>query len=147
MVSEVFEKLNRIVNHLEKYGLFLNFQYGLRSSGSYTELLTVVSDRIVKAFNRSGSTRAVVLDISKACDRVWHAGHFHKLQSYRISGQKIGLNSFLGNRRLLVVLGGKSSQEYPVNAGFCQESILGPTLSLLYISDLPDDVICNIVIL
>ena len=106
-----------------------------------------MSDRIARAFNRSRTTRAVALDTSKAFDRVWHTGLLHELRSYGISSQIFGLiSSFLGNKRLRVVLDGKSSQEYPINAGVSQGSILGPTLFLLYINDFPDDVICNIVV-
>ena len=94
--------------------------------------LTVVSNGIARAFNSSGDTPAVALDISKTFDRVWHAGLHHKLKSYRISGQIFGLiSSFLSGRWLRVVLDGKSTQEYPVIAGVPQGSILGLTLFLL----------------
>ena len=71
-LSKVFEKLvnNNIVDHLEESGLFSDLQYGFRSSRSTADLVTVVSDRIARGFNRSGVTRAVALDISKAFDRV-----------------------------------------------------------------------------
>ena len=79
VVSKVFEKLlnNRIIDHLEKCDLFSAFQYDFRSSRSTADLFTGVSDRIARASNRSGATRAVALDISKAFDRVWHAGLLH----------------------------------------------------------------------
>ena len=118
MVSKVFKRLanNIIVDHLEKCGLFSEFQYGFRSSQSTEDLPIVVSDRIARAFNRSRGTRAMALDISKAFHRVWHADLGHKIKSYRILGQIFGLIfSFLSNRQLRVVLDGKSSQVCPVN--------------------------------
>ena len=132
MVSKVFEKLvnNRIVDHLEKCGLFSDFQYGFRPSQSTADLLTVVSDRIARAFNRSGATRAVALDISKAFDRVWHTGLLHKLKCYGISGQIFGLiSSFLSNRWLQLVLDGNSSQRYSVNGGDLKGPFLVPHFS------------------
>ena len=54
--------------------------------------------------------------------------------------------SFLSNKWLRVILDGKSSQDYAVNAGVPQGFILGPAFFLLFMNDLPDDVICNIAI-
>ena len=58
----------------------------------------------------------------------------------------LALFHFLSNIQLQVALDGRSSQEYPVDAGVPQGSILGHTLFLLYINYFPDDVICNIAI-
>ena len=89
----------------------------------------------------------MALDISLYMTLLTGSGLLHKLKSHGISGQIFGLiSSFLSNRRLRVVLDGKSSQEYPVNAGVPQGSILSPALFLLYINDLPDDVLCDIAI-
>ena len=71
VVSKVFEKLvNRIVDHLEKCGIFSDFQYGFRSFQSTVDLLTVVSDRIARSFKRFVAASAVALHMSKAFDRV-----------------------------------------------------------------------------
>ena len=59
---------------------FSDFQYGFRSSGSTEDILTLVSDRIARAFNRSVATPVVAFGILKAFFRVWHSGFVHKLR-------------------------------------------------------------------
>ena len=71
---------------------------------------------------------------------LWHFIHQGFWQIFGL------ISSFLSIRWLWVVLDGKFSQEYSVNAAVSQGSILGPTLFLLYVNDVPDDVICSIAI-
>ena len=86
LVKSLKKLLNNRIVDLEKCRLFSDFQYGFRSSPSSADLVTVVTDRIIRAFNRSGATRTVALDISKAFDKVWQAAPLHKLKSFGISG-------------------------------------------------------------
>ena len=124
--------------------LFSAIQYGFRSSRSTADLLKVVSDIIVGAFDRSGATRAVIYPkLSTRCDMPVFSTNFFTF--YGISGKIFVLiSSFLSNRQLWVVLDGKSSQEYSIKSGVPQGTILG--LFLLYINDLPDDAISSIAI-
>ena len=123
---------------------FPEFLYGFKYFSSISDLLTVASGRIGRAFNRS---KAVALDISKVFDWVWHVGLCQKPKSYGIFGQIFNVfSSFLIKRRLRVIQDENYSQEYPLNAEVPQCSTVGPALLLLYINDLFDDVICNITI-
>ena len=79
--------------------LFSDFMYGFRCR-STADLLTVVSDRNTRTFDRSGAAGAVALDTSKAFDRVWDAGLLHNIMSYGVSSRVFTLiSSFVSNRR------------------------------------------------
>ena len=85
----------------------------------------------------------VVLDISKDFDRVWHVG---LLGSMEFQVRYFALFCLFSEMMASMVLHGKSEREYLVKAGVSQGSILGPTVFLLYINYLLDNVICNITI-
>ena len=56
VVSKVLEKLvnNRIVDHLEKSGIFYDFHYDFRSSQATADLLIVVSDKLLELLTLVG---------------------------------------------------------------------------------------------
>ena len=98
----------------------------------------------MNSLDRRLEVRGVILDISKAFDKVWHEGLIYKVQQNGISGELLNiLIDFLNNRKQRVVLSGHSSNWVDVKAGAPQGSIMGPLLFLICINDLPEGLITN----
>ena len=94
--------------------------------------------------NPSIDTRDVFLDMSKGFGKVWHAGLIFKLRSYGIySGLLHLLKNYLRNRKQRVILNGVTSPCKPIKSGVPQGSVLSPSLFLIFINDLPENLICN----
>lgn len=148
VIGKIFESIlnGHLLNYLESLHLLSDTQYGFRQARSTGDLLAYVTEHVSRTLDRQGETRSVALDISKAFDKVWHKGLLHKLRAYGIGGDLLQLlSSFLRNRQISVVLDGQKSQTRLVNAGVPQGSVIGPTLFLLYINDLPDNIVSKLV--
>ena len=90
----------------------------------------VVSNRIVRAFNRPRATQVVT---SKAFEKVLHTGLLHRFKSYVISSQVLAFSVIDGRDWSLI---GNLRKNIPLMLVF---------LKVLY-GDLPDDIIFNIAI-
>ena len=90
-------------------------------------------------------TRSEFLDMSKAFDRVWHEGLIYKLKTIGVSNNLLTLfKSSLDNRYQRALLNGQNYHWELIEAGVPQGSILGPLLFLIYINDLPNNLISNV---
>ena len=146
IVSKVLESCisNNIWEHLQE--IMNDHQHGFMPGRSSTSQLVGVLDKIGKVLDRGEQIDVIYLDMTKAFDKFNHELLINKLRRF---GFKTNLlkqtyyywfQSYLYHRRQQVTVLGSTSSSLPVTSGVPQGSILGPTLFLLYVNDLPDAV-------
>ena len=136
-----------VMRHLEHHKILNDSQHGFRKFRSCeSQLISTVKD-FTESLEDGVQTDAILLDFSKAFDKVHHSSLLHKLDHYGIRNNLLSwINDFLSGRTQKVVLEGKESSSKPVLSGVPQGTVLGPLLFLVYINDIseklsPDSVI------
>jgi len=132
---------DKITEYMNRNDLWSPEQYGFRPGRSCQLQLLEVLEQWYQALDDGKRVDVNFLDFAKAFDSVPHQRLDLKIKSYGING-KIAkwISAFLSNRRQAVVINGIASDWTEVLSGVPQGSVLGPTLFLLYVNDLPSTI-------
>ena len=139
ILCKVMESLinKKLLHFFESSSSLSDHQYGFRKARSTGDLLAYVTHIWSSALESFGESRVIALDISKAFDRVWHANLLAKLKSFGVNASVCSwIHSFLSDRSIAARIDGALSDNFSINSGVPQGSVISPILFLVYINDL-----------
>ena len=138
-LTKIFERVLKdvIVRHLAESQLLNETQHGFRSGRSCMTNLIEYYESILLHLQHNRSVDSIYLDFSKAFDKCDHGIILQKVSALGIGGKVYNwLESFLRNRKQIVVIDGHRSDPVCVLSGVPQGSVLGPLLFLILMYDI-----------
>ena len=143
LCSKILEHIvtSQMMSYLEGNQLLHNRQHGFRSKRSCESQLIELTSQLSELLDQGKEVDAIVLDFSKAFDKVNHSKLIQKTNNIGVNSQVVKwISSFLSNRTQEVAVDGFHSNHCSVTSGVPQGSVIGPSLFLIYINDLPSKV-------